>query len=336
MIPPVTREPDSPAAARHLDDAIKHLEQAVLLSPGNARYGALLGEAWLLKGDPEAALAPLQSSIHQEIHPRVASLLALALLKLDRPADAERFATAALEETSAFHRAYFIRAEARVGQGDSDGAVDDLRQAVALAPESEPYRLRLAGLLVERRFLGAGDRAELIEARALLDGVEDPREGAAWRYLRGCVLIELDDPEAALVALADLSWPTATEVALRRGYAHLALNQRDEALTSFEEARADPELTEVADRLIERLEAGPDHEAPTVRAAPVTQMITSVHAATELMTGGDDTEEMSEELAMLDGDADEPDSGRQLAPTERERPAQDVDAGDDAEDDRGS
>ncbi|NRA97119.1 MAG: tetratricopeptide repeat protein, partial [Planctomycetes bacterium] len=143
-------EPGIPDAARDLRAAIEHLEQAVRLSPANARYSGLLGEAWLLQGDPEAGLAPLQNSLQQETHPRIASLMAMALLRLDRPADAARIATVALEETSAFPRGHFLRAEARIGLGDVDGAIEDLRHAVSLAPTSEPYRLRLATHLVER------------------------------------------------------------------------------------------------------------------------------------------------------------------------------------------
>ena len=90
-------EPGIPDAARDLRAAIEHLEQAVRLSPANARYSGLLGEAWLLQGDPEAGLAPLQNSLQQETHPRIASLMAMALLRLDRPADAARIATEALE-----------------------------------------------------------------------------------------------------------------------------------------------------------------------------------------------------------------------------------------------
>lgn len=306
------REPGIPdQAARDLQDAIRHLEQAVRLSPDNARYSGLLGEAWLLQGDPEAALAPLQNSLHKETHPRIASLMALALLRLDRHADAARIATVALEETSAFHRAHFIRSEARMGTGDVAGAIDDLRHAVSLAPTSEPYRLRLASHLVERARNDA-EHGALIEAREILDGIAHPREAQVWRYLRGCVLVELGEPHAALLALEDVTWPTLTDVALRRGYAYIDLGRRDDALLALQQARVDPALTDEADRLIARLESGPDPDAPTARAAPKTELVTSIAInATELLPPIDDTEESVAELELLQRpDPDDPDSSR--------------------------
>lgn len=314
-------------ATRDLRSAIEHLEQAVRLSPGNARYSGLLGEAWLLRGDPEASLAPLQNSLHQETHPRIASLMALALLRLDRPADAARIATVALEETSAFHRGHFLRAEARVGIGDMAGAIDDLRDAVSLAPTSEPYRLRLATHLVERA--RGGDHGSLVEAREVLDGIDAPREANVWHYLRGCVLVELGDPDAALLALENVTWPTRSEVALRRAYAFIELGRRDDALGALQQARGDPTLTAEADRLIAEIGSGPDPEVPTVRVAPKTDLVTAVALeATQLLEPGDEPgdepDETADEMKLLHPpDANEPGSASHVG----ERPDDGADDG---------
>ena len=294
---------DNEEPGHDLEVAIAHLEQAVRLSPGNARYSGLLGEAWLLRGDPEAGLAPLQNSLQQEPHPRIASLMAFALLRLDRPAEAAQVATMALGETSAFHRGHFLRAEARTATGDVVGAIEDLRQAISLAPSSEPYRLRLATHLVDRA--RAGDHGSLVEAREVLDSMDAPREARAWRYLRGCVLVELGEPDAALLAFDNLSWPTASEVALRRAYALVQLERRDEAVLALQEARVDPPLTVEADRVVAELNS----KASPIRAAPMTELVTAIVVdATQVLASEDDQDESAAEMELLqsspDGDVD--------------------------------
>ncbi|MAG57889.1 MAG: hypothetical protein CMJ83_16515 [Planctomycetes bacterium] len=316
-----------------LEEAIRHLEQSVRLSPGNPRYSALLGEAWLLRGDPDAAIAPLQNSLQRETHPRIACLMALALLRLDRHQDAEQFATAAITETAAFHRAYFIRAESRIGIGNRMEAVSDLREAVALAPPSETYRLRLAGHLLDLAFESSGDhaRAGLEEAREVLEARTPLNQVDAWHYLLGCVLVELGEARQALRRLDDLTWPTTSEVALRRAQAHALLGETEDARTCLGQARVDPDLMEEADRMLDRLDNptadAPDEPRPK-RHAPRTELLTVLHmTSTEVLSMPQETDEATaSELEMLQPsgtDENDPDSAKQIARTE-ELPIADV------------
>ncbi len=306
--------------ARLLDDgvgdlglAIKHLEQAVRLSPANPRYSGLLGEAWLMNADAEAALAPLQASLQAEFHPRVAVLMALALLHLERYEDAQTIATRAVEEASAFHRAYLLRADARIGLGDTPGAVEDLRSALAVSPDNDHYRLRLASLLVG----SVSEVGELAEARTLLEGMNYPDPTGARNYLLGCIMIEQGEPSAALDTLDGISWPTAAEVELRRGFAHLALGQGDAARSSFQFAQGDEALAEQAMSALRMVDEGDDQTlsgtealpCPTARVQPTLMM-----SSTQVLAEADETGEDPLDLASLQtGGLEEADSARHLA-----------------------
>jgi tetratricopeptide (TPR) repeat protein len=123
-----------------LDEAVSHLEQAVRQAPGNPRYAALLGEACWLKGDSDAALAPLQSSFSQDPQPRTAWLLARVLQHLGRLPEAESFATAALDDAAGFHRAWSTRATIRRDRCDVKGALADAIQACLVAPGHDGCR----------------------------------------------------------------------------------------------------------------------------------------------------------------------------------------------------
>jgi tetratricopeptide (TPR) repeat protein len=163
-------------------DAVRHLEQAVRLAPLNPRYAALLGEAFEHLGDAEAALAPLQSSYAQEPHPRTAWLLAKVLRKLDRPAEAEAFCTAAIDEAGGFARAWALRGELRAQRGDLRSALADFESACALVPGHPVWATQLRGL---RAGSGAAAppiaRTEAFDRVARTEGMDavsldDPRE----------------------------------------------------------------------------------------------------------------------------------------------------------------
>jgi len=115
------------------------------------------------------------------------------------------------------------------------------------------------------------------------------------------------------------------------------MSDREAAAAEFRKARIDPELTEVADRWLARVERGPDHEAPTVWSAPKTEMITAMDVVTQLLSSANDTEELSEEMELLEPTSDDPDSEAPMMPTKeapRTGPSDHDDA--DPEDDGGS
>ena len=54
------------------------------------------------------------------------------------------------------------------------------------------------------------------------------------------------------------------------------------------------------DRLLARLEHGPDPEAPSARAAPKTELVTAFAlVATQLLGPGDEPEEVEDEVDLL-------------------------------------
>jgi len=289
---------DSSETNKTLEESIHHLEQAVRLAPGNARYSALLGEAWLLRGDAEAALAPLQNSLQGDVHPRAACLMALALLRLEQYEDAERFASAAIAETGAFHRAFFIRAAVRQCLGRDEDAIQDLRDAHQLSPGATNYRLRLASLLLARADTSSPEDApgRLLEAHRLL-AIEHPvRSEETWRYALGSTLLALGEAEAALAELTDLTWPSPADVALGSARAYLILGQVEEAAACAGQARVQPELTEAADRILDRLRddsaaerVDGETQARGLGIASRTEMLTRLEpVATEMFSMSDE------------------------------------------------
>jgi len=76
------------SVATDLDQAIIHLEEAVLLAPRSARFAVLLGQSYLLRGEPEAALTALESAWRLDPGEQALSLMGLSLLVLERFDDA--------------------------------------------------------------------------------------------------------------------------------------------------------------------------------------------------------------------------------------------------------
>lgn len=121
-----------PGPTRLLQEATRHLERAVELAPRSARYAALLGETYLVRGEPEEAVAPLALSYQEDPHPRAAYAVALSLLVCGRPEEAQSWATAALEESQALVRAREVRGWARAACGDAQRAAWDLRAVLGV------------------------------------------------------------------------------------------------------------------------------------------------------------------------------------------------------------
>lgn len=251
-----------------------HLEHASRLSPNSPRYHVLLGEAYLLRGDAEDAIAPLQVGFQADAHPRTAYLLAIALLRCHRIDQAERYASAAVGETgSVFHRAHYVRATCRLARDDREGAIRDLWQALDLAPEESRYRMELARLLVARALAAAPlDRRRRVDEAVHVLREASPASScdAEWHYLIACCLIEGGDAAEALGHLARTDFPSLEEVAFRRGLALARLDRADEAARELERSARDPALAARAHQILEQMRgetAGPLPSSESVEGA---------------------------------------------------------------------
>lgn len=228
-----------------IEEALLHLEQAVRMSPGNARYSALLGEAYLARGDAESALAPLHSSFLATSHPRTGYLLALVLVQLNRAQEALAFASLAVEEAPAFHRAWAARAECREIIGRLEEAISDMREACGLFPECDRYRLKLGGLLL-RHAAAASDsvhRALALEARNRLLAAPDDQLHREWHYYMGIALLQTGDASGARRHLLETDYPSLDEVAFHLTVAALELGDFDDAEKRLEQASRAPSDT---------------------------------------------------------------------------------------------
>ncbi|WP_141563087.1 tetratricopeptide repeat protein [Teichococcus rhizosphaerae] len=96
-------------------------------------------------------------------------LLGLALLRHRRPALAARFGERAMALRPRRSESYHLAAQIRRAQGDTAGALEALRAAVAALPRSVPARLRLVQALQQEN-AGAEAAMLLREGLALLPG----------------------------------------------------------------------------------------------------------------------------------------------------------------------
>jgi len=128
-------------------------ERAVRLEPGYSRPWTNLATLHLADGKPELAIELLNTAL--EAHPRNAvawSNLGNAYLRTQRPEDAERCYEKATQLQPGFGAHWRGLARAREQRGDSEGALEAVRQALARDPGDER-----AQRLLERLAPGSGD-----------------------------------------------------------------------------------------------------------------------------------------------------------------------------------
>lgn len=216
-----------------LAEARVSAEVATSLEPEHVWAWYQQGVYCLALRDHEAARAAFARAM--ALRPALAEArvnLALALMGLDRPRDAEAELTVALEQAPEWARIYFIRARARHAAGDAGGAAADQREGLRREPSDEQGYLARSFARLPGDAKGA--LADLDRALAL-----NPRSELGLRN-RASVLSEfLGRPKDALADLdRALSLRPGDQVA-RAGRAVLRgrLGQRDGA-------RADAKVVE--------------------------------------------------------------------------------------------
>jgi tetratricopeptide (TPR) repeat protein len=257
-------EPDqTAAAASDIASAIIHLEKA----RPNRRYdlGLLLtlGRLQLAKGDPQAAIEPLNTLWQQE--PGVADaglLLAQAYEGVGKPVEAVTVLREVVGYEPRFLRAWTALAGLLESQGDSAGAAEAYRQAAAQSPRASDLRLREAS-----SWLAADQPAR---ARDVLRELvkQSPTDGNVLYLLSEAERRSSDLPEAEAAARRLI----ALEPTGLRGAYSLAL--------AFEQRRA---YREVIDTLLPAIDKQPAGNrqvlAPLVHVAFAYQELGEVAAA---------------------------------------------------------
>lgn len=233
-----------------LESAAHHLERAVQLSPRESRFAIELGKVRLALGDAATSIPLLTRGLTLDAPPQLAQLLAVAHLDNGEPGEAARYATMALEDNDGFRRARALLAECAYQTGRLDAAIEEMR-AILQSRTHDRWRVRLGAWLLEKGLLTEGDdrRSILSEARdLLLQGM--PQYGEPeWRYVVGCVLLELGEPRRASVHLARTSFPGPGATTLRLALAELQLGHRGEAARLLTGCTGGADLAEDVARL---------------------------------------------------------------------------------------
>ena len=174
------------SSVEYLDQAIVHLEEAVRQARSTPRYGALLGVALLLRGEPDAALPHLKESFQAASAPRTAYFLGLTLMALDRFQDAMVYGSEALQGSESFTSAHEVHAWAAFALGHWEPAATSFRSLLEAVPGDARSALGLAAIIGFRHLDGDAE-AEPARMRACLDvqnsSVIDTREGRFLRQL---------------------------------------------------------------------------------------------------------------------------------------------------------
>lgn len=114
--------------------ALKHCKRAVSLDETAVEARVMYGVTLLQSGDAPEAVRELQrASAQSPKDPYVPSVLAEALIQVDRHEDAEKAADDAVRRDANFAQAYLMRGEARLQLGKRDAAAEDYLQALRLS-----------------------------------------------------------------------------------------------------------------------------------------------------------------------------------------------------------
>jgi len=144
------------------------------------------GNRLFREGSPEAALLCYSGALealdaggcqHLALKSTLASNQAMCLLKLDRPAEAEERASAALAADPGNCKAVYRRGLARLALGEARGALEDLQKALRLEPQSAEIRRRVE----EARLLEAAPQ-DLAREAAVAGAVASALGGAEGLY----------------------------------------------------------------------------------------------------------------------------------------------------------
>ncbi|MFN7926036.1 MAG: caspase family protein [Bryobacteraceae bacterium] len=122
------------AALGNSQGALEQCKRAVKLDESAVEGRVMLGVMLLQSGDAAEAVRELQrASTQSPKDPFVPSVLAEALIQVDRHADAEKAASDAIQRDPSFAQGHLMRGEARLQLGNQDGALQDYLESLRLS-----------------------------------------------------------------------------------------------------------------------------------------------------------------------------------------------------------
>ena len=216
----------------YLDEAIRHLEEAIRIQPAYAEAHGNLGDTLVAAGRPAAALPHLREAVRLKPDGFESQLnLASALNTVgdhEAAADAAERAVRLGPEAPSARSALGI---ARAGLGDVDGAVEAFQEAIRLNPDYVDARYNL-GLFLARLGRTAEAAAEFREVVRI-----DPDSSSSWMTL-GTLLATAGEYEEAIAALtrAVALSPSDGRARYNLGGALFARGRATDAVREFAEA----------------------------------------------------------------------------------------------------
>lgn len=168
--------------AGQFNESIEPLRKLLATQPDQPEANYLLGVALVQTGQPSLAVWPLEKAANDPSQALPAGLLlASTFLALQTYDDALRVATSVIERDPERVAAIKIRAQALLGAGEREKALEDTRRLRELVPDDYQSLLVHATILAELNRLDESDKAhEELEAVAAKSG--DPATVA-----RGCL-----------------------------------------------------------------------------------------------------------------------------------------------------
>lgn len=219
--------------------AIPYLEVALRHKPNDLTIRINLAESQFHEGNQAEALALCDEAIAlADPSLRLARLGAHLAQALEEFPLAVRLYRHLVKQDAKDWSLWNNLGNALASAGDHDGAVEALKKAVALAPDSQPIRINLGDTLIDA---GRADEGEAVLVQAGKDFADDPKP-----YLSLFNLYRLsgreDDAYAAIVEAARRA-PEDAAIQSDRGQEAARRNRYDEAEAAFEAAaRLDPQL----------------------------------------------------------------------------------------------
>ncbi|MEZ6197239.1 MAG: tetratricopeptide repeat protein [Planctomycetota bacterium] len=242
-------------------EAVSLLQRACAAEPGKLRYRLSYGEALLAARRNAEALEELRAVYDREPVARTAYLMAVALFRLGRYAEAHELMEGAREQgTVGFAKLHILRGRIYHAEGRLADAVNEFGEAMILNPHSSSARWHRARALVA--LAGDRDDAGALYRRAyqlLRDHRPVGAQADEYHYLLGRIHLALLYPAQALQHLERSRFPSDPEKHLLVGVAMLLTGRSGPARASLCVAASDPAMRKrVAAFLIEIASAPSD------------------------------------------------------------------------------
>jgi tetratricopeptide (TPR) repeat protein len=176
--------------AKQYDKAAPALQRAIAAEPAAADAGRMLAMSWLNTGAYDKAAALLEADPGREADPSLDYAYALALVKSNRAADAERVFSRLLALHGNTPELNVVIGQAHAQQGDFDGAIASLKRALELDPRVGEANATLGIIYLKQGHLAEAETALRTELQTR------PGDAAARQTLATVLDLETRPDEA--------------------------------------------------------------------------------------------------------------------------------------------